>query len=224
MLMSVNLKPESLAELTSGRAKDTTLVSSLDFKSKHRTRDRIRQPSANPMSLFLSTVMPETGVQLYAKSYIEGATDFIFGQTGQAWFEQCDIRVPSTTLGYITASGRSSDDSSYYVINNSTVAAADGADVPSGAMYLGRPWEDYARVAFQETDLSDIINSAGWSVWETDDANTEHVSFGEYDNSGAGSEGTRASFSTKLSEPVAIAEVLGSDYESATWVDTSYIS
>lgn len=156
--------------------------------------------------------------------YIEGATDFIFGQYGQAWFEQCDIRIPSTTLGYITASGRTSDDSGYYVISNSNVAAADGADVPSGSMYLGRPWGDYARVAFQNTDLSDIINSAGWSIWDTGDDRTDHVSFGEYDNTGAGSEGTRASFSTKLSAPVAISEVLGSGYASEYFVDTSYIS
>lgn len=173
--------------------------------------------------LLISTVLAETGAQLYAKSYIEGATDFIFGQDAEAWFEQCDIRVASATLGYVTASGRSSDDSSYYVINNSTVAAAEGATVPSGAIYLGRPWEDYARVAFQDTDMSDIINSAGWSVWETTDANTDHVSFGEYDNTGPGSEGTRASFATKLSSPVAIADILGSGYESASWVDTMYI-
>jgi pectinesterase len=157
-------------------------------------------------------------------SYIEGATDFIFGQYGQAWFDQCDIRVPSTTLGYITASGRASDDAGYYVINNSTVAAADGADVPSGSMYLGRPWGDYARVAFQNTELSDIINSAGWSIWNVGDERTDHVSFGEYDNTGDGSVGTRASFSSQLSEPVAIADVLGSDWESAYWVDSSYVS
>ena len=156
--------------------------------------------------------------------YIEGATDFIFGQYGQAWFEQCDIRVPSADLGYITASGRESDDSGYYVISNSNVAAADGADVPEGAFYLGRPWGDYARVAFQNTDLSEIINSKGWHIWNDGDERTDHVSFGEYGNTGDGSEGTRASFSTQLNEPVAMADVLGSDYASSYWVDTSYIS
>ena len=57
---------------------------------------------------FQDTVLAETGRQVYAKTYIEGATDFIFGQTALAWFDQCDIRVPTASLGYVTASGRSS--------------------------------------------------------------------------------------------------------------------
>ena len=45
----------------------------------------------------------------------------------------------------------------------------------------------------------------------------------EYKNSGAGSEGTRASFASTLIEPVLITEVLGSDYESMEYVDTAYL-
>ena len=128
---------------------------------------------------YQDTVLAETGAQLYARCYIEGATDFIFGQRAAAWFDGCDIRVVEASLGFITASGRSSNDTSYYVINNSTVAAADGADVPSGAYYLGRPWREYARVVFQETSMSDVINPAGWSVWSTTNPQTDHVTFGK---------------------------------------------
>ncbi|GMF69521.1 unnamed protein product [Aspergillus oryzae] len=163
----------------------------------------------------------------------------------RAWFQDCDIRVlKGPSSGYITANGRSSEtDTSYYVIHKSSVAAADGNDVPSGTYYLGtsysyrscthlscliticvtgRPWSQYARVLFQETSMTDVINSAGWSVWSTTQANTENVTFAEYGNTGAGAEGTRASFSEKLSEPVAISTILGSDW--AQWVDTSYIN
>lgn len=173
---------------------------------------------------YQDTILAETGAQLYAHSYIEGATDFIFGQEALAWFDACDIRVLAASLGYITASGRASDDSSYYVINNSTVAAVSGADVPSGAYYLGRPWRDYARVAFQLTSMTDVVNSAGWSEWSSSEPNTDHVSFGEYDNTGAGAKGDRASFATTLSKAVAITSILGSSYESASWVDTAYLS
>ncbi|RMY32061.1 hypothetical protein D0866_06873 [Hortaea werneckii] len=173
---------------------------------------------------YQDTVLAETGAQLYAKCYIEGATDFIFGQRAAAWFDGCDIRVLEASLGFITASGRSSNDSSYYVINNSTVAAADGADVPSGAYYLGRPWREYARVVFQETSMSNVVNPAGWSVWSTTNPQTDHVTFDEYENSGAGSNGTRASFASTLNEPVLITEVLGSDYESMAYVDTAYLA
>ncbi|KAL9090869.1 MAG: hypothetical protein Q9165_005077 [Trypethelium subeluteriae] len=173
---------------------------------------------------YQDTVMAETGYSLFAKSYISGNTDFIFGQHGQTWLDGVDIRVDPTSLGYVTASGRASaSDPSYYVINNSTIAGTTSS-VPAGSHYLGRPWGDYARVAVQLTSMTNVINSAGWVQWEASEPNTDHVSFGEYGNTGAGSEGTRASFATKLSAPVAIASVLGSAWESASYVDASYVS
>ena len=70
--------------------------------------------------------------------------------------------------------------------------------------------------------MSDVINSAGWEEWSSSEPNTEDVLFGEYDNSGAGSEGTRASFATELSAAIDITTILGDDY--ADWVDTTYLS
>ena len=70
--------------------------------------------------------------------------------------------------------------------------------------------------------MTDVINSAGWTEWQSSEPNTDHVTFAEYGNTGAGAKGTRASFASKLSAPLAMADVLGSDY--ADWVDTAYIS
>ncbi|KAH7130406.1 pectinesterase-like protein [Dendryphion nanum] len=172
---------------------------------------------------FQDTILAQTGAQVYAKCYIEGATDFIFGQKATAWFDSSDIRVLAASIGYITANGRdSSSNPSYYVIHKSSIAAASGNTVKSGAYYLGRPWRNYARVIFQSTSMSNVINGAGWSVWNSGDTRTDNVYFGEYSNSGDGSKGTRASFGKKLSSPVAIDTVLGSGYKS--WVDTTYLS
>ena len=172
---------------------------------------------------YQDTVLAETGAQLYAKCYIEGATDFIFGQTADAWFESCSIGVLATSYGTITASGRSSNDGGYYVINNSDIAAASGQAVGDGAFYLGRPWGDYARVIVQSTEMSSVINAAGWHIWNTGDERTQFVTFEEYNNNGAGASGTRASFSEKISAAVSISTVLGSSYTSARYVDTSYL-
>lgn len=170
---------------------------------------------------YQDTLLAETGNQIYAGCYIEGAVDFIFGQHARAWITKSDIAV-SAGGGCITANGRStSSDVSYYVIDQSTVSAASGASVTASSVYLGRPWSEYARVCFQDTVLSSIINPAGWSIWSTSMPNTEAVTFQEYDNSGAGASGTRASFSTKLSSAISIGTILGSDY--ATWVDASYL-
>lgn len=178
----------------------------------------ISSPTNHP-----DTVLAETGYQVYAKCYIEGAIDFIFGQTGNAWFDDCDIGVLTYSEGTITAQGRpSSSDSGYFVINGGTVSAASGQSVTKGTYYLGRPWTEYARVVFQKVSLSEVINSAGWIEWSSSEPNTGDVLFGEYDNSGAGASGTRASFAEKLSSAVSISSILGSSYTS--WVDTSYLS
>lgn len=167
-------------------------------------------------------MLAQTGAQIYAKSYMEGATDFIFGQKGQAWITGTDIRVLATSYGIVTASGRTSNDSGYYVLDHCTIAAKSGQTVTKGAYYLGRPWGDYARVAVQDTSMTEVINSAGWHIWQTGDERVDHVSFGEYGNTGAGASGTR-SYGTKLSKAVAITDVLGSSYASASYVDKTYL-
>lgn len=65
-----------------------------------------------------------------------------------------------------TANGRdSAEDPSYYVFNKCSIAAASGESVAAGTYYLGRPWGNYARVVFQNTVMSSVINAAGWSEW-----------------------------------------------------------
>lgn len=172
---------------------------------------------------FQDTILAEVGNQVYAQCYIEGATDFIFGQKARAWFDGCRIGVLAANLGFITASGRDSDSNpAYYVINKSTVSAAPGNNVPNGAYYLGRPWRNYARVVFQQTSLSAVINTQGWTTWNGDPKSTDHVLFGEYKNTGAGANTKRVSFGQQLSAPLSIGTILGSDY--TTWVDTSYLA
>ena len=90
------------------------------------------------------TVLANTGHQVYAHCYIDGAVDFIFGQTARVWFQSVDIRVKGQ--GFITANGRDSEkNDGYYVINRSNISAADGVNLPAGSTYLGRPWRNYAR-------------------------------------------------------------------------------
>lgn len=86
---------------------------------------------------------------------------------------------------------------------------------------MGRPWREYARVVFQNTALSDVIASSGWEEWSSSDPRTDNILFGEFNNSGGGSEGTRADFVTALTAPISLETILGNDY--ADWVDVSYI-
>lgn len=122
------------------------------------------------------------------------------------------------------ASGRdSATGTNYYVFNSCTIAAAAGQSVNNGAFYLGRPWREYARVVFQRTSMSSVINAAGWRIWNTGDERISNVFFGEYGNTGAGAAGTRAPFSTKLNAPVSISTILGAGYASAGYYDGAYM-
>lgn len=177
---------------------------------------------------YQDTLLANTGTQLYAKSKIVGAIDFIFGQTAQAWLEHIDIRT--IAAGCVTASGRNdSSNPSWYVITNSSVAGINATvNADMGTNYLGRPWGIFARVVFQYTYLSDVISPAGWSIW--DPAPMERISnvtFAEFGNYGPGSyptEGPRANFSEQLAAPVTREVVLGDEYEDEWWVDMSYLT
>lgn len=167
------------------------------------------------------TLLAEIGNQFYANSYIEGMTDFIFGEHARAWITNSTIA--SNGYGWVTASGRTnSSDVSWYVITDSEVTTAEGADVADGSVYLGRPWRSYARVTFQRCSLASSINETGWSIWSDDAPQTDNVTFEEYENYGAGSDTTaRASYSSQRNSPLDIGFILGEDY--ADWVDAEYL-
>ncbi|KAK0129839.1 hypothetical protein ONS96_000388 [Cadophora gregata f. sp. sojae] len=171
---------------------------------------------------YQDTILANTGNQLYAKSKIVGVVDFIFGQRAKAWFEAVDIRT--FDKGYITASGRETEaNDSWYVINKSTVAARD-TDVEAGSTVLGRPWKEYARVVFQNSELSDVVNAVGWSQWSNATPNIANSYLAEYGNTGAGAATAgRAAFARQLDAPVKIESILGASWASASYVDTTYM-
>lgn len=70
--------------------------------------------------------------------------------------------------------------------------------------------------------MSSVINSAGWHIWNDGEENTCCILFGEYENTGEGSEGTRADFSETLSSPETIEGILGSSYSSEGYFDSDY--
>ncbi|RPD81895.1 putative pectinesterase precursor [Lentinus tigrinus ALCF2SS1-7] len=158
------------------------------------------------------TLLANVGTQYYANSWIEGAVDFIFGQKASIWITRSVINTIGD--GFITASGRSTDDAFWYVVDNSTVQG-------SGSAFLGRPWGDHARVVFQFCTLGANVRPAGWSVWNADDTRTSNVTFAEFANTGpgAGSPGTRANFSTQLSSPISMQTAL----PDTNWIDEEFL-
>ncbi len=87
------------------------------------------------------TLLANRGMQLYYNCWIEGRTDYVFGQNAIAYFENCDIWTigagDKTNGGYVVAQKPSTSD--YYYVFNNCRFDGDG-NVTDDTVALGRPW------------------------------------------------------------------------------------
>jgi pectinesterase len=98
--------------------------------------------------------------QYYDSCYIEGTTDFIFG-AATAVFAFCTVHSKSNS--YITAASTPEGKPFGFVFLNCELTADPGAK----KVYLGRPWRDYARVAFLNCGMGSHILAVGWDNWSS---------------------------------------------------------
>jgi pectinesterase len=122
----------------------------------------------------------ESSRQYFLNCFIEGTTDFIFGEA-TALFQNCTIHCKSES--YITAANTSEGKPFGFVFLNCKLTAVDGVK----NVYLGRPWRSYAKVAFVNCEMGSFISPGGWNYWpKTDDI--DHVKYLEYNNFGPGAD------------------------------------
>ena len=132
--------------------------------------------------------------QYYKDSYIEGATDFIFGAS-TAVFENCEIYCKRGGQ-YLTAASTPEENEFGYVIRNSRITG----NAPEGSFYLGRPWRPHAQVVVMNTYLGDVIKPEGWHNWG-EPAKEKTTFYAEYNNEGPGFQpDRRVSWAHQLSE------------------------
>ncbi|KDQ14679.1 carbohydrate esterase family 8 protein [Botryobasidium botryosum FD-172 SS1] len=161
---------------------------------------------------FQDTLLANEGLDFISKSYISGAVDFIFGQRASLWITGSTIETVGD--GWVTASGRSTEDDNYYVIDKTSISG-------TGIQCLGRPWRNYARVIFQNSDLGNNIQTVGWTGWNSSTPLTEHILFGEHNNTGRGAwNAERVPFATLLSSEVFLDTAFGG---STSWIDPAYL-
>lgn len=126
-----------------------------------------------------------------------GRTDYIYGG-GIAFFEKCEIR--SWGGGWITAPSTEQNQPYGFVFDscaitydlNSPRAGDDGTSVA-----LGRPWQNYPKVAWLYCDMTEKINPLGWpDKWNMPYADTSaDLHLYEYMNTGIGADmGGRANW------------------------------
>ncbi|KAF4956055.1 hypothetical protein FGADI_4080 [Fusarium gaditjirri] len=153
---------------------------------------------------------------------VTGNIDMIWG-SGGGYFLKSTIS-PNRDGIALTANkkGTNPGPSNGFVFDQCTVTPAGGASYSN--IYLGRPWDQYARVAYIESELGSCVAAAGWQAWTKADPRTANVIFGEFDNSGPGSSTSqRASFAKQLSgEDVAQFE-LGTFFTSTAWINMTLV-
>jgi pectinesterase len=121
--------------------------------------------------------------QFFSSCYIAGTTDFIFGEATVVFY-QCQIHSKSNS--YVTAASTPEHIPYGYLFLESELTADDGVD----AVFLGRPWRDYAKVVFVKCKLGSHILPQGWSNWSG--TNRDQTAFyAEYGNFGTGAATTQ---------------------------------
>ncbi|MFA5328228.1 MAG: pectinesterase family protein [Prolixibacteraceae bacterium] len=130
---------------------------------------------------------------LFANCYMEGTTDFIFGEA-TALFESCTLNAKANS--FLTAASTSQGKPFGYVFRNCKITADAGVT----KVFLGRPWRSFAKVAFLNCELGSFIAPEGWNNWSKKE-NESTAFFAEYKNTGTGaSTSARVAWSVNLSD------------------------
>ncbi|MDT0649522.1 pectinesterase family protein [Autumnicola edwardsiae] len=135
--------------------------------------------------------------QYYKNCYIEGTTDFIFGWS-TAVFENCEIYCKEGGH-YITAASTEENSEFGFVFIDCKITG----DAAKDSFYLGRPWRIYAQTVFINTRMPALIKPEGWHNWSKTEAEKTGF-YAEYNSSGPGASGERASWAKKLSKEEAL--------------------
>lgn len=134
---------------------------------------------------FQDTYYAHKARQYNYQCFVEGATDFIYGDA-TAVFDQCIINCVKGG-SYITApadtklvTNFSSGNKFYHGLQMRECEVTANVDVPVNSYYLGRPWQPNATSVFIQSKLGNHIKPEGWSTW----SDNNHLSgyYAEYHN------------------------------------------
>lgn len=162
----------------------------------HVEGDRVKIKNCNLLgnqdTLYAAT---ENSRQYYENCYVEGTTDFIFGEATVV-FKTCTIK--SLTNSYITAAATTLRQKFGFVLMNCKLIA----DSTVTKVFLGRPWRPYAKTVFINCEMGKHILPEGWNPWKGDAMfpdKEKTTSYAEFGNFGDGaSTGRRVSWAKQL--------------------------
>ncbi|KAK4788437.1 hypothetical protein SAY86_019756 [Trapa natans] len=139
---------------------------------------------------YQDTLYAHTNRQFYRECDIIGTVDFIFGYS--AVVIQNSTILPRQPMpnqyNTITAQGKFDPNlKSGISIQDCKVIANENLTVRT---YLGRPWKDYSTTIFMQSFLDALIDPKGWMEWVQNVTPPKTIFYGEYQNTGPGSNTT----------------------------------
>ncbi|KAI4301583.1 hypothetical protein L6164_034846 [Bauhinia variegata] len=127
--------------------------------------------------------------QYYRDCEISGTIDFIFGySTTLIQNSKIIVRKPeSNQQNIVVADGTVEKNMPTGIVlqNCQIVADPELAADKTIRSYLARPWKDYSRAIFMESNIGDFIQPEGWLTWNGD-LYLQTCFFAEYANTGPG--------------------------------------
>jgi len=117
--------------------------------------------------------------QYFTDCYIEGTTDFIFGDA-TVLFEGCTVCNKSNS--YATAASTTKGKQFGYVFLKCKMIAKEGVN----HAFLGRPWRDYAKVVYLNCEIGAHIAPEGWANWDKTSTRDKTAYYAEFGNTGPG--------------------------------------
>ncbi|KAL5205178.1 hypothetical protein ABZP36_033387 [Zizania latifolia] len=141
---------------------------------------------------YQDTLYAQINRQYYRDCTITGTIDFIFGDS-KVVFQNCLIQVRrcmDNQQNVVTAQGRESkSDFSGTVIHNCTIEPHPEfkADADKFRTFLGRPWKEYSRTLYIQSDIGSFIDPLGWLPW-LGDFGLNTCYYAEVENRGAGAD------------------------------------
>ena len=161
---------------------------------------------------FQDTICDDTGNHFFKDCYVEGTFDFIFG-SGTSLYLGTQLHVVGEGIRVITAhAGKSAEEKSgYSFVHCKVTGVGEG-------IYLGRAWMSHPKVVYAYTEMTNVVNPAGWQ----ENKIAEHdktVFYGEYKCVGEGSQTEkRVPFTQKIDPTVANRFLTLAYIEGSTWL------
>ncbi|XP_038877946.1 pectinesterase 3 [Benincasa hispida] len=137
---------------------------------------------------YQDTLYAHSNRQFYRDCDITGTIDFIFGNAAVV-FQNCNIRprqpLPNQ-FNTITAQGKKDiNQNSGISIQKCTFSAYN--DNLAAPTYLGRPWKEFSTTVIMQSEIGGFLQPVGWKEWVSGQDPPSSIFYGEYQNSGPGS-------------------------------------